>query len=143
MPLVFTPAAPAFLTAAMGLLTSWIYPIRGVVYLLTTPQLLQLVLRFLGEPWLGRRSEHVECASLCLSTAAETVAGCQADKHVHHREDRQSSSSSIHWSRRSTWLRLNCVIASTLPLRTPCSSSVLTPLPLWAAPGTHGLLPLS
>jgi hypothetical protein len=33
----------------MGLLTSWIYPIRGVVFLLTTPQLLQLVLRFLGE----------------------------------------------------------------------------------------------
>jgi hypothetical protein len=33
----------------MGLLTSWIYPIRGIVFLLTTPQLLQLVLKFLGE----------------------------------------------------------------------------------------------
>lgn len=46
----FPSGASAFPTAAMGLLTSWIYPIRGVVYLLTTPQLLQLVLRFLGEP---------------------------------------------------------------------------------------------
>jgi hypothetical protein len=33
----------------MGLLTSWIYPIRGIVFLLTTPQLLQLVLKFLGK----------------------------------------------------------------------------------------------
>jgi hypothetical protein len=40
---------PASTKLGMGLLTSWIYPIRGIVFLLTTPQLLQLVLKFLGE----------------------------------------------------------------------------------------------
>jgi len=42
----------------MGVLTSWMYPIRGVVFLLTTPELLQLVLRFLGELWAAATRLH-------------------------------------------------------------------------------------
>jgi hypothetical protein len=42
-------ASLASLLPSAGSLTSWVYPIRGIYFLCTTPQLWHLVLRFLGE----------------------------------------------------------------------------------------------